>query len=343
MTNISSDRLERVTELERELLRADVRRQRARVLELLHPDFRGFGSSGNVWDAEAVAERLARGDATVGSIEMHDPVAVALGSASILLTYTARRGDRYSLRSSVWVHDGDVWQMLFHQGTVRAERPLPRLGQQASSLLGSDPSVPCRRPGARSVHDGTPICTFRADPVPHRGRAAACACVSVRAARHRPARAGVVAARRRSQVRVQPVPLQVHRWADRLPPAARRRGGEAGRGAVVGVLVHQPVQRLEERRGRRLPGRSRRRPRARVEGRTRLTGRVRVRRQRRRARGEELARVPHWQETRQTCRVPEAQGEVHVDAVVSLGTCPTPRSGSSAGSWAPRPTGTASN
>lgn len=119
MTNTSTDRLERVTQLERELLRADVRRQPARVLELLHPDFREFGSSGNVWDAETVAERLSRGDAT-GSIEMQDPVAVALGPASILLTYTARRGDRYSLRSSIWVHDGGAWRLFFHQGTARA-------------------------------------------------------------------------------------------------------------------------------------------------------------------------------------------------------------------------------
>lgn len=119
MTNISPDELERVTQLERELLRADVRRQRARVLELLHPDFREFGSSGNVWDAETVAERLALGEAT-GSIEMQHPVAVALGPASILLTYTARRGDRYSLRSSIWIHDSGAWQLFFHQGTPRA-------------------------------------------------------------------------------------------------------------------------------------------------------------------------------------------------------------------------------
>jgi len=98
------------------LLAPAVRSDRAAVASLLHEAFREFGASGRTWDRSRIVDTLATepGDTAAEAEEMR---AVRLGEDVILLTYRARRPDRVSLRSSLWVHGAVGWQLFFHQGT----------------------------------------------------------------------------------------------------------------------------------------------------------------------------------------------------------------------------------
>ncbi|WP_089403139.1 DUF4440 domain-containing protein [Geodermatophilus saharensis] len=104
-----------VVELERLLLRPDVRADRRRVDGLLHPDFQEFGASGRVWDRETIVDALAADPTTPGAAEAFAPVRLA--EDVVLLTYRVS-GGRGSLRSSVWVRAPAAgWRLRFHQGT----------------------------------------------------------------------------------------------------------------------------------------------------------------------------------------------------------------------------------
>lgn len=97
------------------LLRASVRAQPDLVLDLLHESFREFGASGRIWDGTTIAEALAVGP---DGAEAEDLRALRLAADVVLVTYVARRPDRRSLRSSVWVREAAGWQLIFHQGTL---------------------------------------------------------------------------------------------------------------------------------------------------------------------------------------------------------------------------------
>jgi hypothetical protein len=44
-----------------------------------------------------------------------------LGDKAVLLTYKLLRGERRTLRSSLWEEKTVGWQMTFHQGTIVLE------------------------------------------------------------------------------------------------------------------------------------------------------------------------------------------------------------------------------
>jgi hypothetical protein len=98
------------------LLEPEVRNDPARVLALVHPDFREHGASGRVWDAATVP------GATAGTTERIRATGVRarrLGPDAVLVTYTSDAAGRRALRSSVWVREqGREWLLLFHQGTL---------------------------------------------------------------------------------------------------------------------------------------------------------------------------------------------------------------------------------
>src|SRR5206468_12132997 len=108
--------LEEVLAKELSLLRPNVRARPDVVIGLLHESFCEFGASGRSWDRAGVVEALAA-DPGVGA-EVENMQALRLGPDAVLLTYVARRPDRRTLRSSVWIRAGDGWQLVFHQGTV---------------------------------------------------------------------------------------------------------------------------------------------------------------------------------------------------------------------------------
>jgi ribonuclease HI len=105
---------ERVIALERELLGDRVRSDPASMAALLHPDWCEIGRSGRLWSrSDALAE--------IGPLPAPvrlDVLAVhRVDAATILLIWRAIGGEDSTLRSSLWVKDGD-WRQRFHQGTT---------------------------------------------------------------------------------------------------------------------------------------------------------------------------------------------------------------------------------
>lgn len=101
---------------ELELLDPEVRGDQARLAKLLRDDFIEFGSSGRVYDKRMLIGMLAKED--------HVPVLVRdfsvreLSSDTALITYrSVGQSGQEARRSSIWIHDGERWQMAFHQGT----------------------------------------------------------------------------------------------------------------------------------------------------------------------------------------------------------------------------------
>jgi hypothetical protein len=109
--------LERVVAAELRLLDPAVRRSREVAGELLDPDFREFGAFGRVWDRAAVLDSMAAEEAPPAQAE--GMTASRVTPDAILVTYRARRGDRTTLRSSLWRRNGGPWRLYFHQGTVQ--------------------------------------------------------------------------------------------------------------------------------------------------------------------------------------------------------------------------------
>lgn len=111
--------------LEVELHHPGARCSRARLEQLLHPDFHEVGRSGRAYDRETVVGYLA-------SLEAHPSVAsdgfavVRLGAEVALLTYRSAHVApggalaQHTLRSSVWVRSAGGWQLRYHQGTPAA-------------------------------------------------------------------------------------------------------------------------------------------------------------------------------------------------------------------------------
>jgi hypothetical protein len=113
--------VDRLQELELELLSPEVRQSPERLLSLLADEFREFGSSGRIFDRSEIVEALRTERRVQFSIA--DFRATVLGEAVVLVTYRTVQRDESddselaSLRSSLWVLRDGRWQMVFHQGT----------------------------------------------------------------------------------------------------------------------------------------------------------------------------------------------------------------------------------
>ena len=110
----------RLRELELELLQNSVRKDGLRLQSLLAEAFVEFGSSGRVFTRAEIIETLAGEEPIHWGVEDFSVVSLAEGVA--LVTYRAVRAvsdapQSESLRSSLWVREGDRWRMRFHQGT----------------------------------------------------------------------------------------------------------------------------------------------------------------------------------------------------------------------------------
>lgn len=106
--------------LETELLQPETRRDPIRLRALLADEFVEFGASGRVYTKAEVIEFLQREEPV--ALELTDFIADQLADDVVLATYRALRHEpgaptAASLRSSLWVRQGDSWRMRFHQGT----------------------------------------------------------------------------------------------------------------------------------------------------------------------------------------------------------------------------------
>ena len=107
-----------VEELERELLGPLVRGDMGRTAVLLHPDFLEIGSSGRVWTRDAMMMALEEDPGERTDIEILG--SDRIGPGAVLLTYRNFARSGTTLRSSLWVLDGERWRLRFHQGTPEA-------------------------------------------------------------------------------------------------------------------------------------------------------------------------------------------------------------------------------
>jgi Uncharacterized protein conserved in bacteria len=108
-----------VIKLERELLDPAIRADSNRLSHLIADDFWEVGATGRSFGKADVLARLPHEtgiDFLATAMEAH-----VLAPNVVLVTYTAERTHEgratCSLRSSVWVSNGSVWQMRYHQGT----------------------------------------------------------------------------------------------------------------------------------------------------------------------------------------------------------------------------------
>lgn len=118
-----ADLIDEIRALEEALHRPEVRRCRQAVDALLAEGFVEFGSSGTVYHRTETIELLLEEDDDDSALWAGDYALRPLAADAVLLTYRTRRTDgdgseRHVLRSSIWKHDGQRWQMLFHQGTI---------------------------------------------------------------------------------------------------------------------------------------------------------------------------------------------------------------------------------
>lgn len=115
------DLLKHLRELELALHRPDVRRDPARLDELLHESFAEFGRSGRSYGRADILE-LLRHETPVETVWSQDFTLAEIADGVALLTYKSARVDanggyRYTLRSSLWQRTARGWQVRFHQGT----------------------------------------------------------------------------------------------------------------------------------------------------------------------------------------------------------------------------------
>lgn len=109
--------------------RTVVRRDSARMDELLHEDFREIGRSGRKYSRQEILNELL-GEATLPEIGVSDVSCNLVNDDTALLTYTSfqknrsnasERGSRYTLRASLWLRQAGRWRLRFHQGTPMEE------------------------------------------------------------------------------------------------------------------------------------------------------------------------------------------------------------------------------
>lgn len=114
-----------IRNLEEQLLSEEVRRSEARLMDLLAPDFVEIGASGQIFSRKTSIEALREAQPT--QYKLLNFEARLLASNVVLATYEVQRpphGEHpptSSLRSSIWVREGECWRLTFHQGTRRRD------------------------------------------------------------------------------------------------------------------------------------------------------------------------------------------------------------------------------
>lgn len=113
-----------IFELEKELLKTEIRQSAEKINEILSDDFMEFTSSGNIYyytkddifDIDNNSPKI--------NWEIKEFKIKQLSNDIILATYMLtkhselRENMKYSLRSSIWKCLNGTWKMIFHQGTL---------------------------------------------------------------------------------------------------------------------------------------------------------------------------------------------------------------------------------
>lgn len=116
--NEPEDDLALVLRLEAELQTKACRRDSARLLELLAPDFLEVGASGRVWNLPGVLELLNAEDPDDEEIAVTGLGGRIIAEGVILVSWDSTHKNRRARRTSQWRRDDDGWRLLHHQGTI---------------------------------------------------------------------------------------------------------------------------------------------------------------------------------------------------------------------------------
>ncbi|HEY2912210.1 MAG TPA: DUF4440 domain-containing protein [Candidatus Angelobacter sp.] len=109
-------------ELETSLHKKQVRSSAESTSALLADAFIEFGSSGRVWSKASIIESMRR-EELGQQITVEDFAVRGLAPDVVLVTYISNKDAGSTLRSSIWKRLDGKWQMIFHQGTRKAELP----------------------------------------------------------------------------------------------------------------------------------------------------------------------------------------------------------------------------
>ncbi|KWW21917.1 MULTISPECIES: DUF4440 domain-containing protein [Peribacillus] len=108
---------EHLLQLEKKLLKPEIRTSQNELNHILADQFFEFGSSGEVlYKDEGIAEEgIGEVKMTLSDFDIHP-----LSEEIVLATYRIFNEvkKQHSLRSSIWKFTDGRWQMLFHQGTT---------------------------------------------------------------------------------------------------------------------------------------------------------------------------------------------------------------------------------
>jgi len=101
---------------ERSLTDPAVRRSVSLVSDLLHAEFTEVGSSGEVYERDAMIEMMT--SESPGEVIIRDFTAEQLSEDAVLVRYrSVGTSGQEARRSSIWIRSGERWQLRYHQGT----------------------------------------------------------------------------------------------------------------------------------------------------------------------------------------------------------------------------------
>ncbi|MQF65086.1 DUF4440 domain-containing protein [SAR202 cluster bacterium AC-409-J13_OGT_754m] len=110
-----------IRELEIQILTPEIRASRIVMSKMLSDDFMEFGGSGQIYNKAEIIEALAQNPNVSSSLK--DFSLINLGDNIALATFkVVKQEDHhanliYSLRSSIWRLENEIWKLVFHQST----------------------------------------------------------------------------------------------------------------------------------------------------------------------------------------------------------------------------------
>ncbi|WP_333014521.1 DUF4440 domain-containing protein [Vibrio vulnificus] len=106
-----------------ELHQYEVRQNIADIERLIHPSFTEVGRSGRSFDFASIIDLMASEEPTEVAVHSQDFECIKLEPSTHLLKYKsalislAGEESSFTKRSSIWVFNGERWQLKYHQGT----------------------------------------------------------------------------------------------------------------------------------------------------------------------------------------------------------------------------------
>lgn len=98
------------------LLDPAVRADRDAAAKLIDPEFVEVGQGGRLWDHAQILTEFGAAS-SMPHVMISEMDARTLAEHVVLVTYVSTIENRSVRRSSIWRRSGDVWRVMFHQGT----------------------------------------------------------------------------------------------------------------------------------------------------------------------------------------------------------------------------------